>query len=171
MKSLLIGAVAAVGLLHSAFASTAAPTVAGDYVATTRIYCQPDVQVTHSNGAVNSAILANAGLTTYSIDLEYFDPRTTPSLYTAIGFSEKGTAVMLNDDVSGPSGTPFNETPDQDIFFYSNTATTLTLNGITYNATWGHEKDTVLFKNVPEYFSLLAIDPDGCVIQSDHVRR
>jgi hypothetical protein len=169
MKLALVSAVAAFGLLHSAFASTRVPTVAGDYVATTRIFCQPVVQVTHSNGAVSSVILNNDGLTTYSIDLEYFDPRTT--LYTAIGFSEKGTAVMLSDDVNGPSGTPFNETPDQDIFFYSNTATTLTLNGITYSATWGHEKNTVLFKHVPEYFSLLGIDANGCVIQSDHMRR
>lgn len=170
MKTQLWSAAAAAAfLIHSASASARVPTVAGDYVATTRIYCQPVVQVTHTNGQVTSVVLNNAGSTTYSIDLEYFDPRTT--MYTAIGFSEKGTAVMLNDSVNGPYGTQFNETPDQDIFFYSNTATTLTLNGITYNATWGHEKDTVLFKNVPEFFSLLAIGANGCVIQSDHVRR
>jgi len=170
MKPILVSAVAvALGLSYPSCASARIPTVAGDYVATTRVYCQPVVQVSHRNGAVSSVILNNPGLTTYSIALEYFDPRTT--LYTAIGFSEKGTGVMLNDDVSGPSGTPFNETPDQQIFFYSNTASTLTLNGITYNASWGHEKNTVLFKHVPEYFSLLAIDANGCVRQSDHVRR
>ena len=170
MKPTLPGAaVLAFAAAYCAAASAQTPTVAGDYVATTRIYCQPLVEVAHNNGTVGSIALNNAGLTTYSIALEYFDPRTT--LYTAIGFSEKGTAVLLNDNVNGPSGTPFNETPDQDIFFYSNTATTLTLNGITYNATWGHEKNTILFKNVPFFFSLLAIDANGCVIQSDHVRR
>lgn len=170
MKATLIGAAAVLALLFAiARALAQTPTIAGDYVSTTRVFCQPEVSVSHSSGLVTAVGLGAKALSSTSIALEYFDPRT--AIYTAIGFSEKGTPVLLNDEVNGPSGTPFMESDDSLIYFYSNDATTVTLNGITYHATWGHLKNTRLFQAVPEYFSLVAIDSNGCVRQSDHVRR
>lgn len=149
------------------------PTIAGDYVSTSRVYCQPFVSVGQGNGVVDSVTAAQKGLTSFSIALEYYDPRTT--IVTAIGFSANGSAVLMNDSVNGLSGTPLTKVRDTQIFFYSNNLTTVTINGIAYHVTYGRLTNTAPelagFIGVPEYFNLVAIDSDGCIRESEHVRR
>jgi hypothetical protein len=162
-------AVAAIALTSATPAFAQIPTVAGDYVEISRIYCQPVVNVQQSKNGVTALALSETAPTSFSMALEYYDPRTT--IVTKIGYSETGSAVLLNDSQSGVSGTPIAEKQHSDIFFYSNDLNTLTVNGVIYRVTWGTLKNTVLFTNVPMYFSLVAIDSNGCIRQSEHVRR
>lgn len=145
------------------------PTIAGDYVSSIQVHCQPVLGVDHSGGTVASLGLGNAGSTTYSIALDYYDPRI--AIWTSAGWSETGSPVLSNDDINGRSGAPFSEAQVLHTGFYSNTATTVTLDGIVYQAIWGRLVNTLLFDNVPQFFTLTAIDSEGCVTIAEKVRR
>lgn len=167
----MLGGLAALAtaLLQPAPAWSQAPVIAGDYVASFRVYCQPVLAPRRNHGELASVTLNQNAPTTFSIELEYYDPRTT--IVTATGFTEAGSSLLLHDNLRGDSGTPFAETRDAEIFFYSNDQTSVTINGITYQVTWGHLQNTQLFAGVPQYFALSAVDADGCLRQSVHVRR
>ena len=164
------GAVAVViALLDCIPAAAQTPIIAGDYVATIRVYCQPTLNLMHNNGSVDTVGLGASGLTSYSIELEYYDPRTI--ILTQNGYTESGSPVLLADDRNGTSGSPLAETHDSIITFYANGFQTVTINRVVYHVTWGLLKNTVLFEHVPMNFTLVGIDPHGCVSVSEHVRR
>jgi hypothetical protein len=141
------------------------PIISGDYVATIRVFCQPILNTTHKGGTIDSASLLQNQMNSYSIELEYYDVRT--SVLTETGFTELGSPLLLNDDVNGASGTPLKEMKDSITTFYSNDLTTVTIGQTIYNVVWGLRK-----RDVVQYFVLQRLDPTThCVTQSEHVRR
>lgn len=164
MKWMLYAAAAAIGLLGCRPAFATIPLIKGNYVSTTWTYCQPTLNVYHSNGAVNIIALSESAPTSKSVTLEYYDPRT--NVVTITGFNEAGSSLLLDDDINGVTGAPFKENPVSQSLPYSNTLATVTINGIDYHVEWGLRK-----KNVPQYFVLLRLVGNGCVTQSEKVRR
>jgi hypothetical protein len=160
-------AIAVVALINCtpALSQVRIPIISGDYVATIHVYCQPIFNINHNNGLISSVTLAQNPSTSYSIELEFYDART--SILTENGFTERGSSMLLNDDTAGPSGTPLTEVKDTITTFYSNDLATVTIGQTIYNVVWGLRK-----KDVAQYFVLQHLDPaTHCMTQSIHVRR
>jgi hypothetical protein len=152
--------------LQFGMSAIAAPVISGDYVSTFRVYCQPTLNLSHDpQGGTNSVTLAPSALTTYSVSLEHYNPQT--GTLTSQGFSEKETSMLLHDSMTGLSGGPPSEVTDSLQFPYSNTDTTVTINGISYHAIYGRVNES----GIVEYFVLLNIDQNGCMRQAEKMHR
>lgn len=168
MKRALYGAaVVSVVLLSCgpAFARGSIPVVRGNYVSTTRVYCQPILNVFHSNGAVNLMTLTQNAQTSYSTAIEFYDPTT--GMVTITSVNEAGSSLLLDDDINGVAGNPFRESAQapQTVPF-SITLSSVTINAVPFHVEWGLRQ-----QNVAQYFVLLHLDTNGCVTQSEKLRR
>lgn len=149
----------------AALARGSIPVIRGNYVSTTRVYCQPVINIFHSNGAVNLMTLTQNLPTTYSTATEFYDPTT--GMVTISGVSEAGSSLLLDDDQNNVMGNPFRESSPAPLTVpFSNTLSTVTINSVQYHVEWGLRK-----KNVAQYFVLLQLDTNGCVTQSEKTRR
>lgn len=157
-------AIVVTAVLFSCPAVAHVPTIAGNYVSVTRVYCQPTLNVVHSGASVSSVTLTQTAPTAYSTELEFFDPHTNRVKITSV--AETGSSLLLNDDVSGLSGMPFQTASGSQKFSYSNDATTVTINGIKYHAEYGLQVNGVV-----QYFALLVLGANDCVEQSEKLRR
>ena len=149
----------------SAFARGTVPLVTGTYVSTTRVYCQPVLNVFHSNGAVNIMTLTQNAPTAFSTATETYAPATGKVTITSI--NEAGTGLLLDDDINGVAGNPIRESvPTTQTVPFSNTLSTLTINSVPYHVQWGLRQ-----QNIPQYFVTLHLDTNGCVTQSEKTRQ
>lgn len=157
--------VVALSCCASAYARGSIPVIRGNYVSTSRVYCQPVVNIYHNNGAINIMTLTQNEATSYSTAIEYYDPDT--GMVTITSISEAGTSLLLDDDQAGVEGTPLRETPQTSVTVpFSNTLSAVTINGVSYHVEWGLRQ-----QNVAQFFVLLHLDANGCVTQSEKTRR
>jgi hypothetical protein len=139
--------------------AAAAPTISGSYVFSHRTFCQPTITVdyaTDQNGQtfVNGLNLTSSSDTEFSTGLAKFDSSTQTVSYK--GVNDSGSTVLLQLS-SGLQGDVFAEKKTSGSTAYSNTNSTVTLNGTTYTATYG--KAT---KSVVGYMVLVGLSSASC---------
>jgi len=140
----------------------AAPTISGNYVYATRTFCQPTIVVDYANDQngqtfVQGLNLNSPGGTKHEVGSGTFDPSTQTVTYK--GVQDSGDTVLLQLS-GGLQGQVFTEKNNSGSASYSNTNSTLTINGVTYSATYG--KTT---KGVASYFAAVGLDGTGCSVE------
>ena len=167
MKSVFAAAVAAAAAVLWCAPSDAkvlVPIIEGEYVSTTHVFCQPQLSINHSGGAVSTVTLGQPAPSSVTVTLEHYDPKQ--GIIKVSGFTDAGSNLLLNDDLAGSSGVPLAESQDATTLTFSNTVTSVTINGVAYHVVYG-----LRLHEVPQYFVLQTIDANGCVVQSTKVRR
>lgn len=153
-------------------AIAAAPKLAGTYAMTYNEFCQVTLDITNgtdtdstsSQPVVTSITTVDDGKISISTATATFTPKTATVALTATG--AKGS-ILIVPGLSGPNETmapqSFSGTAS-----YSTTATTFTMNGITFDAAYG-----MIVLGVAKYVSFTAIDPakPACVIQGTAVHQ
>jgi hypothetical protein len=160
MKLLRVGFLALAGASLSTLAMAATtPTIKGTYVYDANTYCQPTIQVEYgkdSNGTtfVNALKLTVPEDSADAVGLAIFDPSTATLSYSAT--KDHGSNVLVQTS-SGVQGSVISQEPEKGSGPYSNTATTVNLNGTAYTATYGK-----VIKGIAQYFALVGLDSSGC---------
>ena len=137
----------------------AAPTISGSYVYSHRSFCQPTITVstaTDQNGQtfVSGLNLTSSGDTEQESGLAKFDPSTLTVSY--VGVRDSGSTVLLQL-TNGLQGDVFAQKNQSGSAAYSNTDSTVTINGTTYAATYG--KTT---KGVVGYMAIVGFSSSSC---------
>ena len=140
------------------------PVISGNYVYVTRTLCQPTLTLQYAkdhNGQtfVNGVNLTASESSSQNMGQADFDPSTATVSYS--GTDDSGDNVLLQTS-GGLQGSVISEKAESGSVAYSNTATTVTLNGATFHASYGK---TV--KGVVQSFSLVGLDSAGCSEQWD----
>jgi len=144
--------------------ATAAPpakgsTIVGAYNLAFHDTCSNQLVVDYANGgagqAVDSIGLNAAGSHQYLFAVNFF---STGGLSFG-GYKDGGTTVTAQDTglQSGTLGNPITEDPQSGTGTFSNTATTLTINGQTFHAVY----DNIDPKGVAHGFKWMGLFPDG----------
>jgi hypothetical protein len=142
MTRYFAGALAAL-LVSGASALAATPILSGTYLVTLRSFCQPTVTANFATSGSDSFV-DNLSSNDASVDAFMqeilsvtFNPAKGKITFT--GFQDQGSNLLLQftGSRSGTFGSALTEQPDKGSSKYSNTATTLTVNGDTSNAVYG----------------------------------
>ncbi len=162
VQAKLFAAAAVATLLAVAPAVAATPVISGKYVYASSTFCQPTIQIEYAqdtNGQtfVNGLNLTEPEDTAHEVGLASFDPTTLTVTFS--GKKDHGSNVLLQTS-GGLQGSMIAEKTESGSGSYSNTATTVTLSGATYNATYGKSS-----KGVVEYFALVGLDSAGCSVE------
>jgi hypothetical protein len=151
-------ALAAVVMMFAAQpASTAAPGLSGKYFAQGVSICQPSIQVIYTGGSVNNINVTSPGSTLNLMTIAKFDP--TKLKVTLTGVANQGSALLLADNVGHSFGMPFAGGPVDAKYPWSNTDTTVTINGVVFQAVYGNVKG-----GIADGFMLEGIDSGGCSV-------
>jgi hypothetical protein len=156
------------GALCATPLAAATPVISGNYVYVTRTLCQPTLTLQYAKDHNNQTFVNGVNLTTpessgQNVGQASFDKSTATVTYS--GTDDSGDNVLLQTS-GGLQGAVISEKPQSGSTGYSNTATTVTLNGATFNATYG--KST---KGVADAFSLVGLDSAGCSEQWDFTQQ
>jgi hypothetical protein len=149
----------------SAVQAQTVPLISGKYAFVHNTFCQPTVLVNYQNGTpflinLNATgpfggwgdIEAEVGVATFN---------ATKMTVTAVSNTTDGSPVLLQSTGGGPDnleGTPLAISATGGKASYSNTATTVTLQGQTFNAAYG----AVAKNGTTEHMSLLGLDSKSC---------
>jgi hypothetical protein len=153
------------GLLMLAAAVCAAPAwaatpiISGNYVYASRTFCQPTIQLNYANDQNNQTFVNGLNMTApedtaHEAGQASFDSSTATVTFSA--FKDHGSNVLLQTS-GGLQGSVISEKSESGSANYSNTATTVTLNGMTFNVTYGKSA-----KGISTGFELVGLDPSGC---------
>jgi hypothetical protein len=157
-------------IFGSAFAATGTlaatvPSLSGAYAYSHSTLCQPTVLVNYGNGIPSLINLNGGGPNGGWGDVQFdagvatFNKSTLTVSYT--GTDVEGSPVMLQSVGGGPDnlqGTALAQSASSGKTAFANTATTVTLNGQSYNAVYGARTAG----GVAEYVSLVGLDAKGC---------
>jgi hypothetical protein len=133
--------VALIGTLCVAVPASAQTVISGKYLVTLHKYCIPTMTVnsgSYSGGGNYVTVVTLGGSNVENnMVLATFSP--TKQNVSATGFSDDGNVMLVHytGSVNGNSGSPFQETAVSGKSPYSNTDTTITFGGQTFNAFYG----------------------------------
>jgi hypothetical protein len=135
------------------------PVLSGKYLDTGHYFCQPGVYVTYGTvqGAqvVTGVSVNNNGTIHAHAWTVNFD--NTKGTATVNGPENYGSALLYSDSLGNSAGNPFATRSDSYNGSYSNTSSTLTVNGTTYQAVYGQIKN-----GVAQSLAIVGIDSYGC---------
>ena len=161
LKSSILGVAIALFCLAGASEAATPPILSGKYLATYEQFCQPSLSITYANppsGFVLSSISStNAGKFRSDAVTMTFTPGT--STVVVNGSENKSSAISLLCNVLCSIGDPMTSASVNLSAPYSNTASTMTLNGVVYQAIYGALKVGVAQSGV-----MVGIDGSGCSI-------
>ncbi|MGD0190403.1 MAG: hypothetical protein ABSD74_06650 [Rhizomicrobium sp.] len=140
-------------------AIAATPIISGNYIFVSRTFCQPTLTLNYANDQngqtfVNGVNLTAPEDTAHEVGQASFD--SSNQTVTFNSFKDHGSNVLLQTS-GGLQGSVIAEKTNSGSVGYSNTATTVTLNGATFNATYGKQA-----KGVSAGFALVGLDAAGC---------
>jgi hypothetical protein len=129
----VVAAFAAVSTLGSN-ALAAGPPLSGSYIVDMITVCQPGLQVRFGGGLVGQVVPTNTGTVTAAVLTMTFKPATSNVTITGVNVGSSLLKVFENSQFNGanPSSAPLSAS-----WTYSNTATSLTMNGRTFSAVYG----------------------------------
>src|SRR5215469_10004141 len=148
-------AAAVTTLLAATPVGATTPVLSGKYLGRITIICQPSLSITYSNGTVTSIGIASAGSTTDGAITANFDPSTQS--VSLKGFDNAGSTLLATDNLGHSYGAGFTAQSQNVNYPYSNTGTTVTINGTVFKTVYGPLKSGVAQSLVAE-----AIDGAGC---------
>jgi hypothetical protein len=132
---------AAVAAVFVATPALATPVISGKYILTIHRYCEPTFAVHNSNIAdadafIDQVLLGGSNVNS-TLALATFNPTKQSASYA--GFSDSGDVALIQYTgvTNGSSGDPITEKAVSGKTAYSNTDTTVTFGGQTYNAFYG----------------------------------
>ena len=151
MKTFAMTAAAAALLVP--FAACATPAISGKYIVTERRMCQAVATFSFDNtvntGDFVNDVNLNGGIFKNSLVLANFSPAKGN---VSISGTDEGGDVMLFDKTgvqTGQQGNVIAETANSGKVAYSNTSTTVTINGETYHVLYGQ----IDKNNIAHYFA------------------
>ena len=148
--------------------TTAVPTLSGSYAYSHSSLCQPTILVNYTNGSPSLINLNGGGNYGGWGDIRFeggtvtFNPSKSTLTYSSTDI--EGSPMLLQSSGGGPDnleGTQLAQAPNSGKSTFSNTSTTVTLSGQSYNAAYG----AVTGSGIAEYVSLIGIDSKGCANQ------
>jgi hypothetical protein len=163
-----LGALLVAAAASAATTTTAVPTFSGTYAYSHSTFCQPTILVNYTNGTPSLINLNGGGNTGGWGDIRFeagtavFNP--TKSLVTYTGTTVDGSPIFLQSDGGGPNnlqGTALAQAASGGKVTYSNTGTTVTLSGQSYNAAYGASTAG----GIAEYVALVGLDSNNCANQ------
>jgi hypothetical protein len=135
------------------------PVLSGSYVYSARTFCQPTIALAYAQDHYSQTFVTGMTLTSpessqFDAGLARFDLAAATVTYRET--KDEGDNVLLHAK-SGQQGQTIAQKKEKGSAGYSNTASTVTLNGATYTAVFGSMK-----KGKPAYFALIGLDSAGC---------
>lgn len=167
-------AVAIAAFVLSGVSAMATPILSGAYTLTARDFCQQRLIADfNGSGMVDALNFSNGDVPSGQVLLTVkFTPSKSKAMFA--GFLDEGTSLLLQATGSQNSnqGTLLNEQTQSGSAGYSNTDTTLTINGQTFNAIYGQiDKNGVA--HTVAYMGLYTNGnpPDTCSEQGEATRQ
>jgi hypothetical protein len=159
MKRSLVGTFVLAGALCSAPALATTPVISGSYVFSTRTFCQPTIALAYAQDHYSQTFVT--GMTLTSPESSGFDVgqarfNSSKAIVTFREVKDAGDDVLLHVK-NGQQGQTISQKRNKGSAGYSNTGSTVTLNGATYSAAFGR-----LTNGAPAYFALIGLDSAGC---------
>jgi hypothetical protein len=157
---LRFAAVAVFGVAAFAAPSfAAAPVISGNYIYVSRTFCQPTIAVQYANDQngqnfVNGLNMTAPEDTAHEAGQANFTPATATVTFNSV--KDHGSNVLIQTS-GGLMGSVISEKTEGGSAGYSDTATSVTLNGQTFNATFGAAS-----KGIVTSFLLVGLDGAGC---------
>jgi hypothetical protein len=161
------------GILFGLFGSAAgyagtAPTLSGAYTAIYNQYCQPDIRVVYDEGAtalaaVDAAMSYYGNLRNVATKID-FDPGTMTAQLSGAG-SEGSIIAMTDKNNNYTWGRAIRNAAYRKSEPYSNTSSTLTLNGVPLQAVYGTQVN-----GVAQSVAAMGLDKKGCSVSIYAVR-
>lgn len=161
----LTGALLICASATAATDTTGVPSFSGKYAFVHNTFCQPTVLVNYQNGGpflinLNAAdTFGGWGDIQFEVGVVTFNASKLTA--TAASNTTDGSPVMLQSVGGGPDnleGTPLAASATGGKASYSNTATTVTLQGQTFNAAYG----SVAAGGIANHVSLVGMDSKNC---------
>ena len=145
--------------LCAAPALATTPVLSGSYKYSAWTFCQPTIALAYAQDHYSQTFVTGMTLTSpessqLDAGLARFDSSTATVTYREV--KDAGDDVLLHVK-GGKQGEKIAQTREKGSAGYSNTASAVTLNGITYTAVFGS-----LSKSKPLYFALIGLDSAGC---------
>ena len=137
--------------------ATTVPVISGKYFISAVSVCQPQIQVTYTSGTVSGISVPFAGSMLNTAAVGDFNAST--GKVSLSGAANTGSVLLFSDNVGHNAGTPFAGGPVKVKYAWSNTDTSVTINGVVFQPVYGHEKNGVV-----ESFMLEGIDSGGCSV-------
>jgi hypothetical protein len=137
------------------------PVLSGSYVTSFTQFCQPNLQATYIKG---STTLANINLSTsnygqFEVSALAADFDSSTKTVTFTGSGNSGTAQEITDNNGTLWGLNFVNGSVNQSYSYSNTSTTLTINGTDFQIVYG-----ALKKGVAQSATAVGINGAGCSV-------
>lgn len=159
MKWIYAGTLVFAGALCVAPALAKTPVISGTYVYSARTFCQPTIALVYAQDHYGQTFVTGMTLTSpessqFDVGQAKFDPSTATVTYGEV--KDSGDNVLLHVK-SGTQGAKIAQKRTKGSAGYSNTGSTVTLNGATYNAAFGS-----MTNGAPTYFALIGLDSAGC---------
>jgi hypothetical protein len=153
-----IGQLRLLGAPASAAPPSATPALSGSYAFAMTSICQADLAATASGGAITSLVFTNIGNLTQRVGVADFNTPAQTMIFS--GTKYNAPLVQMN-----PNSFELSQAPDAATFPYSNTATTLTINGVLYSVVYASVSG-----GIAHYFAFAGNLNDGCT-HSGHAMR
>lgn len=173
MKS--ISTAAALAAISFCTAAMAAPVISGSYIVTERRMCQANAAFNFAQGETDNyvdQVSLQGGESGHTLLQAAFSP--AKGKVTVSGFDATGDSMLfhLTGKASGTLGNPLTQkTMSGSKIAYSNTDTTLTINGTTYQVLYGQ----VDKNNIAHYAAFQGVNQndigEACSVQGEATRQ
>jgi len=137
--------------------ATTVPVISGKYFTSAVSVCQPSIQVSYAGGVVSAITVPSPGSMLNTAGIADFDAAT--GKVSIRGVANTGSALLLSDNMGHNFGTPLAGGPVKVKYGWSNTETTVTIDGTVFQAVYGKLKSGTV-----ESFMLEGIDSGGCAV-------
>ncbi|MGD0190404.1 MAG: hypothetical protein ABSD74_06655 [Rhizomicrobium sp.] len=148
------------GALVAVPALAATPVISGKYAYTSDTFCQPTLTIEYAVDHWGLTLVNGINQTAPEDTAQESGQATFDSAKATVSYKsdkDHGSEVLLQTS-GGLQGSTIASKKQKGSAGYANTATTVTLNGATFNAYYGAAGK----KGTPAYFALIGLDTSGC---------